>query len=75
MGTDSKRGSSADWSRVGQATTEYILMLFLAVSSFLVLKNTLFKGAYQSLQDGLSTQIQNLLFPAGEGSMHRLRIR
>ena len=50
-------------------------MLFLAVSSFLVLKNTLFKSAYQSLQDGLSTQIQNLLFPAGEGSMHRLRIR
>ncbi|MGK5083749.1 hypothetical protein WDW37_10640 [Bdellovibrionota bacterium FG-1] len=53
----------------GQATTEYILMLAIAVGLFVIVMRML-KPIMVRLQKAIATRLQNMLF----GDFHRFRI-
>lgn len=45
----------------GQATTEYVLMLTIAVSSFLILVKFIFKPVFKKLNEQLATRFDGVL--------------
>ncbi len=57
----------------GQATLEYILMLLIAVSSFVIVSKNLIRPIYKKLSEKLNAQIDHTLsgslhsFPIGRG--------
>lgn len=54
-----------------QASTEYILMLAIVVSLFLLAMKNLIQPAFQALKQGVGNQINRVLF---NGDMHSIRL-
>ena len=58
----------------GQATTEYILILALVVAMLMMVVSKLLRPVFAKMREMLGRQIDQVLFPSGEG-LHRFRRR
>lgn len=55
----------------GQATTEYILMLAIAVAAAIVLLNKFLRPSFAKIENSLRRKIESEIFPSGN-ALHQL---